>query len=63
MVTTWVGTSTSANEHICVHCGHVGADVGLHYGYVGGQGTVGSYLCNDRDACWKRWEAKEKHKW
>ena len=38
----------------CEVCGHTGADVSRHYGWVGGRGDMPSMVCDDRQACWRR---------
>ena len=49
------------NMHTCMHCGLTGVDV-VYYGklYVGGKGEVPSYYCLEQEACWKRWQEKQK---
>ena len=41
-------------EHICGHCGEPGAV--LHTEYVGGKGYEDRWFCEDREACWHRWD-------
>ena len=48
------GTSMNHEEHICGHCGEPGAV--LHTEYVGGHGYEDRWLCEDRAACWHRWD-------
>ena len=44
--------------HTCVNCGHTGGDLVGNYYWVGGQGNVLVYECQDcLDA---RWEASHK---
>ena len=40
----------------CRHCGHKGKGVIERTVYVGGQGWVKVVECEDRVACWKRWD-------
>jgi len=40
----------------CHHCGHKGKDVIERIAYIGGQGYVKIVECEDRVACWDRWE-------
>jgi len=38
----------------CEHCGCEGAIKKLRY--IGGQGLVEAWLCEDRRECWRRWD-------
>jgi hypothetical protein len=42
----------------CQHCGHQGEDVIKEPAYIGGQGYVPNIHCQDRLACWRRWDQK-----
>lgn len=41
----------------CQHCGHIGTDVHLESGYVGGGYYRDYWKCDDNAACWDRWAA------
>lgn len=43
----------------CAHCGLMTADAHFEYRYIGGRGDCLLYYCDDRDACWKRFEELE----
>lgn len=44
---------------VCQHCGHIATPdkpVKRYWFYVGGQGDVLHYLCEDGPGCWARWD-------
>ncbi len=43
----------------CDHCGTLTSDYRHELNWVGGQGYVEGWYCNDIEACEKRWEAKK----
>lgn len=48
-------------DKICQHCGHLSTPedpVIERYIYVGGKAPVRSVECEDRLACWRRWDEK-----
>ncbi len=63
MVTTTaqapVKPQSEVQELQCSHCGHKGPDVVRLTLYVGGHGYAPFTLCQDREACWQRWEEQE----
>jgi len=40
----------------CQHCGYIGRGVGPRSGHVGGRGIVWRTVCEDSEACWRRWD-------
>ena len=43
----------------CSHCEHIGTDIDLQPGHVGGHtAQVWKMYCTDNNACWKRWDKK-----
>lgn len=46
----------------CPHCGFNGPEVNYHNEYIGGQGYVRIIQCDDRLACWKRWDIEHRLK-
>lgn len=48
------GYGMNHRERTCGHCGEPGAV--LHTEYVGGKGYEDRWLCEDRAACWHRWD-------
>ena len=42
----------------CQHCGHQSKDVHPELVYVGGKGDVWQHVCQNRAACWRRWDAQ-----
>jgi DNA-directed RNA polymerase subunit M/transcription elongation factor TFIIS len=50
------GHNTNGRD-TCEHCGYTGQDVERTVQYVGGRGDVEMALCQNRVACWRRWNA------
>ena len=40
----------------CQYCYHQGEDVSVQWVYAGGIGDIRVVQCDDRAACWRRWD-------
>ena len=54
------GIDRELKNPVCSHCGHQGEDVIREPVYVGGQGYVSTIHCQDRIACWRRWDKQHR---